>query len=132
MADQQILMTVPKEVIDANVKAAVVNALNKDPQALVRAVVDAALAQKDNRSYGSKTIWEDKVDEMILNVATETFNEWLNEQKPLIASTVRARLENKFSTKGRHGSNPIIDEIVNQLTASLANFRLDVRFFKAE
>lgn len=119
MADSQVSITVSKEVIDAHVKAAVVSALNKDPEALVRAVVQAAMNQKDRNSYSSNTIWDDQVNSMIRAVAKETFDEWLTEMKPTIAKEVRSRLAEK-------NGKATIDQIVDKLTTALNGFQVSI------
>ncbi len=119
MADSQVSITVSKEVIDAHVKAAVVAALNKDPEALVRAVVQAAMNQKDRNSYSSSTIWDDQVNAMIREVAKATFDEWLTEMKPTIAKEVRSRLA------GKNGK-ATIDQIVDKLTTELNGFQVSI------
>jgi hypothetical protein len=119
MADSQVSITVSKEVIDAHVKAAVVSALNKDPEALIRAVVSAAMNQKDSHSYSGATIWDQQVNAMIREVAKATFDEWLNEMKPTIQKEVRLRLAGKNGKK-------TIDDIVEQLSSALGRFQVSV------
>lgn len=119
-SDTQVVFNVPKEIIDAQVKAAVVTALNRDPTGLVRAVVDAAMREKDSRGYSSDpTIWDKEVNAMIREVAKATFNEWLNEMKPVIAKEVRSRLTQK---NGR----ATVDDIVNKLTGALGKFQVNI------
>lgn len=118
MADSQVSITVSKEVIDAHVKAAVVSALNKDPEALVRAVVHAAMNQKSS-NYPNHCIWDEQVSAMIREVAKGTFDEWLNEMKPIIAKEVRQRLA------GKNGK-ATIDDIVGKLSTALGNFQVSI------
>ena len=118
MADPQVSITVSKEIIDAHVKAAVITALNKDPEALVRAVVNAAMNEKD-RSYSNFTIWDTQVNSMIREVAKATFDEWLNEMKPTIAKEVRARLAGKNGRK-------TIDDIVEKMATALSGFTVSI------
>jgi predicted component of type VI protein secretion system len=120
MADSQVSITVSKEVIDAHVKAAVVAALNKDPEALVKAVVNAAMNQKDRNSYSSDgSIWDQQVNAMIREVAKATFDEWLAEMKPMIAREVRQRLAGKNGKK-------TIDDIVEKLSTALGGFQVSI------
>ena len=119
MSDAQVAITVSREVIDAHVKAAVMSALNKDPEALIRAVVNAAMNQKDRNSYSQNTIWDDQVNAMIREVAKATFDEWLNEMKPTIAKEVRARLAGKNGRK-------TIDDIVEKMSTALAGFQVSI------
>lgn len=119
MADTAVSITVSKEIIDAHVKAAVASALNKDPEALVRAVVNAAMSAKDRNNYSSNSIWDDQVSAMIREVAKATFDEWLNEMKPTIAKEVRARLAGKNGRK-------TIDDIVEKLSTALTGFTVGI------
>lgn len=120
MAESAVTMQVSKDIIDAHVKAAVASVLNKDPEALVRAVVDAAMNERDRNSYSSDpTIWGKQVNQMIREVAKATFNEWLDEQKPVIAKMVRAKLTERNGKK-------TIDDIVEKLTAALGRFQVSV------
>lgn len=97
MSDEtKLLMTVPKDVIESQVRAAVAQVLAKDPERLVKVVVDAAMHEKKN-SYDRTTIWEDNVNKMIRGVADAVLAAWIEEQKPNIESAIRAQL-NKKST----------------------------------
>lgn len=114
-----VMMNISKEIIDAHVKAAVASVLNKDPEALIRAVVQAAMAEKDRNNYSSTSIWDQQVNAMIRETAKATFNEWLDEQKPVIAKLVRAKLTEKNGKK-------TVDDIVEKLTAALGRFQVTV------
>ena len=118
MADEtKILMSVPKDVIDAQVRAAVATALNKDPEALVRAVVEAAMAAKKN-SYDRETIWQEQVNEMIREVAREQFKEWLVEQKPAVSKMIREKLGKS--------SKDLIDKIAAKMVDGFSNVYLSI------
>jgi hypothetical protein len=119
MSDAQVVVNVSKEIIDAHVKAAVASALGRDPSALIKAVVDAAMRQPDSNSYGRQTVWESEVNKMILAVAQQTFNEWLEEMKPTIAKEVRSRLAGKNGTA-------TINDIVEKLAGALKTFKVNV------
>lgn len=118
--DTKLLMTIPKDVIEAQVRAAVAVALSKDPEALVRAVVNAAMDQKDNRGYSGKTIWEEKTNEMIREVAHEAFRGWLEEQRPKIQKAVLARLKS---------TGDVVEKIAAKFADKLqSNFSVSVHF----
>lgn len=119
MSDAQVVVNVSKDIIDAHVKAAIAAALSKDPGELVRAVVDMAMRKPSERNYGRTTVWEDRVTDMIHEVAKGVFDQWLEELKPTIAKEVRQRLAGK---NGR----ATIDGIVEQLTSSLERFQVSV------
>lgn len=120
MSDAQVVVNVSKDIIDAHVKAAVAQTLSKDPSALIKAVVDAAMKQRAPNSYSSDPpIWDQQVNAMIREVAKQTFDEWLNEMKPVIAKEVRARLA------GKNGKQTI-DDIVNKLSTALQRFEVSI------
>jgi len=116
--DPQIVFNVPREIIDAHVKAAVASTLNKDPGTLVAKIVEAAMQERGN-AYDGSTIWSRKVNEMIREVATEAFQAWLNEQRPLIAKVVRDKL-------AARNSKAFVDEVAGKLTAALGQFHVSI------
>ena len=111
--DTQIMMKVPEEVITAQVQAAVAMVLNKDPERLVAAVVEAAMNQKRD-SYNRTTIWEDKLNEMIREIANACAKEWLDEQRPKIRAACMKRLGEKSKLV-----DTIADKLVSTLTTSI-------------
>lgn len=118
MADSQVQINVSKDVIDAHVRAAVANVLNRDPEALVRAVVDAALSQKRPGAYSNDPpIWQEKVNEMIREVASATWTAWIDEQRPKIEAAVRARLDSKQK-------KDLISKVCDRLEAAIGTFRI--------
>lgn len=120
--DAKILMSVPKDIIHAQVQSAVVQALNKDPEALVRAVVEAAMQEKprDSYSYDKATIWQKMVNEEIRKVATEQFKIWLEQQKPVIAKQIQEFMGK--STKG------MVQKIAEKMADSLNNFSININW----
>jgi hypothetical protein len=96
MADT-VSVTLPAEItrdiVNAQIKAAVVTALAKDPERLVAAVVQAAMTQKPERGYSSDPpIWDSMVNKMIREAAESAFKEWLAENAEMIKRKVRERL----------------------------------------
>lgn len=86
-------------VVTAQIQAAVMEALGRDPTSLVREVVRQAMNQKSG-NYGRKTIFEEAVHEQIRGVANEAFKEWLEEQRGAIRKEVREQLgKAKFADK---------------------------------
>lgn len=115
--DTKLLMTVPRDIIDAQVKAAVAIALGKDPEALVRAVVESAMSAKKN-SYDRETVWQDEVNKMIREVATEQFRAWLVEQKPAIAKLIRTKLAKD--------TKDLLDKVTTKMAEGFSNLYLSV------
>ena len=115
--DTKILMTVPKDVIDAQVRAAVMVALNKDPEALVRAVVEAAMSQKKDH-YSTQTIWMEQLNQMIRDVAKDEFKAWVEAQRPSIAKMIKAKLGD--STKG------LVDKLSTKMAEGLTGVHFNI------
>lgn len=115
--ETQVLMKVPKEIIDAQVKAAVMGVLAKDTDALIRAVIDAAMNQKVN-SYDRTTIWEQKLNNEIRKVADQYLEEWIQQQKPAIHKALAAKL----SQKGTIGQ--IADGIIAKMSRVYVSLQL--------
>jgi hypothetical protein len=120
MADQAVTLNLSNEVIDAHVRAAVAQVLNRDPEGLVRAVVDAALAQKRPGAYSSEPpIWQEQVNAMIREVAEATWKEWIDEQRPKIQAAIRARLDSRQK-------KDLIAKVCDRLDGALGNFRVRI------
>lgn len=119
----QVLFEVPREVIDAQVKAAVVRALTEgQTERLIDAVVQAAMTQKKD-SYSRSTIWDEQVNKMIREAAKDAFQEWLEEHRGVIRDKVRQKMEARkgaFITK-------ITDSIAEAMTAGV---RIDMSLFR--
>lgn len=115
--DTKLLMTVPRDIIDAQVKAAIAIALNKDPAVLVRAVVDAAMGAKKN-SYDRETIWQEQVNEMIREVAREQFKEWLVEQRPAVSKMIREKLGKS--------SKELVDKVAAKMVDGFQNVYISI------
>jgi hypothetical protein len=120
MAEEtKLLMSVPRDVIDAQVKAAVATALNKDPEALVRAVVEAAMNAKKN-SYDRETVWQEQINEMIRAVAREEFKAWLETQRAPIAKMIREKLGKS--------SKELIDKMAAKMVDGFTNIYVSLNW----
>ena len=117
--ETKLLMSIPKDVIDAQVRAAVAVALNKDPEALVRAVVEAAMNAKQN-SYDRTTIWQEEINKMIRQVATDEFKAFLETQRPDIAKLIKEKLAKDTKT--------LLDVVTTKLAAGFSNLHLHVQW----
>lgn len=111
---------ITKDLVEAHIKAAVVAALAKNPEDLVRGVVEAALRQKRN-SYDSASIWDQQLNEAIRASAEGAFREWLDEQKPLFKKLFKERLGKEYRR--------IIDALAEKLIGGLgSNLYVNVSF----
>lgn len=117
MSGAEVKIHVSEDIIKAHVQAAVASVLAKDPAKLVEAVVSAAMNQKRD-SYDRTTIWEQKVNEMIRKVADDTFQAWIDEQRPSIEKAVRAQLAKKSTCQD------IAGQIVKKMSHVYVNLKL--------
>lgn len=109
---------IPKDVITSIVKAQVITALGKSEQ-LIAGVVTAALEQKTDRYSSSPTIFEDQVSKMIREVAVESFQEWLKENREKIRSEMRRQLT---AQKGK-----LLTDLVEGFSSQLATIYPSVK-----
>jgi hypothetical protein len=114
-AGNTVSITLPseitKDIVNAQIKAAVVTALAKDPEKLVAAVVDAAMKQKPERGYSSDPpIWDTMLNNMIREAAQDAFKEWLSDNSAMITRKVRERLTREKSQ--------FIEKIVDSLVSA--------------
>ena len=115
--ETKLLMTVPRDIIDAQVRAAVALALNKDPGALVKAVVEAALNQKKD-SYSRDTIWMEQLNALIREVAKEEFTKWCESMRPEIAKLMKAKLGGN--------SKALVEQIATKMTSAMTSASVHV------
>lgn len=110
MADMKL--EIPQDIVLSVVKAQVIAALGKSEQ-LVAGVVESALVAKVDRYSNSPTIFEAEVQKMIREVAVETFQVWLKENRDKIQAEMRRQLT---AQKGK-----VLTELVDGFTKDLVN-----------
>jgi hypothetical protein len=118
MQDGYYVKLEPKQIqnaVDLSIREAVAEVLGKDPDALVKAVVDAALKPRD--SYGrpatGKTPFETAVDRMIHDEATEAVKELVDANRLRIRETIKARVAEQWDldTIGGDFADSLIDAL---------------------
>lgn len=92
MNETQVMLKVPQEVIDAQVRAAVAAALGRDPEKLIAAVVNSAMQARGSHYDTGKTLFQTAVENEIREVAQQEFKKFLEEQRPAIAKQIREKL----------------------------------------
>jgi hypothetical protein len=105
----------PKDVcriIDSHVRKAIMEALGKDPESLIKAVVDSAMSAKSS-SFSNKTLFIEASEQMIRDAAREVFKEWLSDKKVLIQNAISKRLKEENSA--------FIETIADKMVAGLAS-----------
>jgi len=116
MSGSELKMEVPKEIVASIVKAQVIAALGKSEE-LIAGVVRSALEQKTERF--SPTIFEAEVTRMIREVAVESFQEWLKENREKIRAEMRRQLTEQ---KGK-----LLTDLVNGFTSQLTSIYPNVK-----
>jgi len=111
MANNELKLEIPQDIITSIVKAQVIASLGKSEQ-LVAGVVQQAITQKRNH-YDKTTIFEEQVSEMIRGVAVECFQEWLAENREKVRAEMRKQLT---AQKGK-----LITDLVDGFTKKLTN-----------
>lgn len=105
-------------IVQANIQAAVAQALGRDPAALVAKIVDAAMTEKEY-SYDRESIFQKKIREMIREEAQSAFRAWLTDQRPAIAAQIRKALGEK--------SKSLVSDVAARLVEKLqGNIRVDL------
>jgi hypothetical protein len=105
-------------IVQANIQAAVAQALGRDPAALVAKIVDTAMAEKEY-SYDRESIFQKKIRETIREEAQSAFRAWLTEQRPAIAAQIRKALGEK--------SKSLVSDVAAKLVEKLqGNIRVDL------
>jgi hypothetical protein len=111
-----------KKSVETTVRVQIAEALSANPEALVRAVVDEAMSEKQN-SYSRQTKFHYAVSEMIRQAAKEEFKVWLDEHKALIRKAIQKRMKEE----GSAFINTVADKIVEGVGSSFyVNARLKV------
>lgn len=116
MEDQKINVVLPKDVIDAHIKAAMLDVLSKDDRGerLIEAVVQQAMTEKKER-YHDKTILDAQLNQAIREAAMETFKAWIENQKEKISKAIEKRLKRS----GDGMIKKIVDQIIKGFGSDL-------------
>lgn len=118
----EVKMQLPSDLIQAHIRMAVVQALNKDNDKLVEAVVRAAMmeAAPDRYTHRDKTKLQVTIEEMIREEAKKVFQEWLDTNKKMVREAFLARL-NKTPKK-------FVEAIADEFLSSMRGFSFSVKW----
>lgn len=109
---KEVLMEIPDDVIQAQVRAAVARSLSaENPEKLIQAIVDVAL--KEQR-YGD-SVWEKAVNKMIQEIANEIFKKWIEEH--------RAGIEQALATALNRQKKGLTKALVDGLLQNASAYR---------
>ena len=115
MSDPQLLLTLPpdaiKQIVEAQVQAAIVSALNKDSKVLVEHLVKTVLGQKRN-NYDRHPIWMETFNAMVTQEITAALKVFVDEHRVAIRAAVVARL-------GKDGKR-IVADIADRFAGTLS------------
>ncbi len=124
MNEQPVVMQLPKELIETQIKALVLDACLKNGQALVAEAVRQVLTAPDNTNYGRGTVLDKVIRELIVTTANAAAREWIVEQGPAIREAVRKRLTAEKTA--------LVKELCDKVGSALTtNLRVDVRIADA-
>ena len=112
-ATAQVSVDIPKEIIDAQVRAAIAKALSADPEKLVKAVIDSAMDVR-SRPYDKTSIFQDGINNVIRQAATEVFKEFVES----IRDKIRDRLIEKLKAQPDEFAEKITDSVILGLSKS--------------
>ncbi len=76
MAESAVKIHIPEGLITDTIRAEIVRQIGTGPE-LVEAIIRRSMSAKNSRSYGSKSIFEESVEGMIIDEAKKVFAEWM-------------------------------------------------------
>lgn len=115
----EIGITVPQQMIEDLVRAAIVRELGGQ-QALIEGIVTQALqAKKDSYSH-SPTIFQDQVAKMIRGVAEEAVKDWIEQQRDRIKAAFVKHLQSKDGLA--------VKKMVDGLVDGVSRYNIGVKF----
>lgn len=107
------------EVVDARIRQGVTEALGKDPETMVRAVVDAALSEKPG-SYGRETFLQAAVKDLIQKAAQDSLRQWVVENQELIRARVAERIAGKKADLPDRIADSVIEALQKSVTVAVS------------
>lgn len=102
-----------KKAVDTQLRVSMMEALGKNPDALIKSIVNEALSVKKN-SYDNKTVFQTSIDECIRDAGKEVFKAWVETKKQVIKDAIVARLNKE---EGQF-IETIADKLVNGMADS--------------
>jgi len=80
------------QIVNAQIKLAVAESLQKNPDGLINRIVDEALRQKKD-SYHGETYLDEAIKAMIKDAAKDALKEWIEANRPKIHRQLLANLK---------------------------------------
>lgn len=95
MAEQPVVMNLSNEVLQAFIKASVMSALPEQARLrMVETVVHQALNTKADQ-YGSRTVFEKALQDVLTEEAQKQCKEYLDELRPIVAKRIREEIKRR-------------------------------------
>jgi hypothetical protein len=111
----------PKQVegaVDIAIRAALAEVMGRDPDALVKAVVNAALSEKRDGGYGPKgTLFAKAIDKLVQDEATAAVGEIIEGQRERIRGLLVDRLTRELDPAKLAGT--YADALIAAIDASM-------------
>jgi len=115
----EIGITVPQQLIEDLVRAAIVRELGGQ-QALIEGIVNQALQAKKDSYRGSPTIFQEQVQKMIRGVAEEAVRDWIEQQRERIKAAFMKHLQSRDGLAAK--------KLVDGLIDGVARYSVSVNF----
>ena len=90
--DVKACVSVPREYVEEQIRLAIMQALSKDTEAVVKALVDSALSTKKD-SYSKETVLQVAYNNMVREAAVEALKDWIAETQPVIKAAVLKKIQ---------------------------------------
>ena len=116
---QPVVMTLPKELVEAHIKQLVVDACAKNGADLIRGVVNHVMTAEDRSNYGQRNI-DKLITALVLEVANASVKEWLAQEGPKIRDAVRKRLTADKTKLVQALCDKITDGLLSNVRVSLS------------
>lgn len=111
----------PKQVegaVDIAVRSALAEVLGRDPDALVKAVVNGALSEPSTNGYGRRgTLFAQAIDRLVQEEATSAVKDILETQRPRVRAILVERLTRELDPQKLAGS--YADALIAAMSSSL-------------
>lgn len=100
-----------QKLIDVKIKASIMEALGKDPDKVIETVVTQALSEKKD-SWSRETKFQSAINEMIREVAKDTFSEWIESKKDVVRKAILKRVNKE--------EGQLFEDLAQQLVEGLS------------
>lgn len=107
-----------EKLVKEHVAASIATVLSKNSDYLIQSLVKSAMEAKSERSYGNKSIMDEKIEALIRDEANNAIKEWLDSKR----ATIKKLVFDACSKK----SDGLVATVVENLVASMKNLRVEV------